>query len=254
MTEGKGKGAVNWKLYGALFSVVVGIYKLSTATTLKDQGDAAIFFVAAIILAADHLKPERFSECFREFFKDGDQYVRWMVFGIAIGGALLVIKKVFDTHLISDQWDFLFKRSAIPAVLVTLVVYATTLLSKITYQESELSADEMITRYEAQLYWMVAAFSVSIFTWLMGAANLDGLLGEVHDAKRLGLWFDPEQLSWNPTLARVWKCATLMSAIWAMYAAAAVISRYFERAFRDRVRSKAESAMSSETIVASMDR
>jgi hypothetical protein len=96
---------------------------------------------------------------------------------------------------------------------------------------------------------MVTAFSIFIFVWLLGAPELDKVLGNQHDPKEL--WFDPAEVKWNPNLARVWKSGTLIALVWIAYAAAAVISRYCERAFRDRVLSRQDTAAAPDTVIES---
>jgi hypothetical protein len=221
-----------WFLAGAVIAAAFGVFKLVVGEKLVDQGDGVAALLGALALLGQVYRPENFITHLRKFFKRGDLYARRAVLVIAIGGTLLTLKKVFDTHLIPDQIDFVFKRLAIPAVLITIVIYCTSVLSKLTFYAADVETDAPIRRYEAQLYWMVIAFSICLVFLAMGTSPLDELLGQKHNADEL--WFDPSKINWPPPIWRGWFFLSITSAIWMIYAASAVISRNLERIYRDR--------------------
>jgi hypothetical protein len=223
---------------GGLFVACVpglyGIVKMASAEKTIDFGDGLVSFVVAVVAILLLYPPNFAAHSLRRFFKKGDIFARRGVFAIAIGGTLLSIKLIFNTHLISDQFDFIFKRLAAPSVLIVVTVYCTALLSKVTFYESDVEIDADLRKYEAHLYWTVVAFAASCSIFAMGWRELDGYFGRIHDAKKEELWFDPQQIFWSDFAWKVWFFITVTSVIWMIYSASAVISRNMEKVYRDR--------------------
>ena len=229
---------MNPQLLGGLFVAGVpglyGIVKMISAEKTIDFGDGLVALVVAVVAILLARPPNFAGPSLRRFFKKGDIFARRAVLLIAIGGTLLAIKVIFNTRLIPDQFDFIFKRLAAPAVLITISVYCTALLSKVTFYETDVKIDADLRKYEAQLYWTVIAFAASCSILAMGWRELDGYLGHIHDATKEEFWFDPQNIFWSDFAWKIWLFLTTTSLIWMVYAASAVISRNIEKVYRDR--------------------
>jgi len=152
-----------------------------------------------------------------------------------------VIKMNFGLQLIPDQLDFIFKRSAVPLIAIALTIYVASMLSKLTYYTTDVDIDPKVRKEELLFFISALIFCAAFFIWNMGIPQWDEWLGHKHDPKEL--YFDPAAISWSLLANKCWMSAVLIVLIWTIYFLSALLSKFFERVFRDRIRKQAPTGL-----------
>ncbi len=216
---------LGWKLWATGVAVLFSAYKLFTSPVL---GDSIFGFIIAGLLFFSEAKfvPSNVINYTRYIFKYGDKYARFLLFLIAIGGTALAVKKTFGLSLLPDSIDFWIKRSGPPLVIITITIYTSFILSKITFHTSEISQDLSIKRFEFMFYTSVLIFCFSIFFLMMGVNFIENLVSNQPSRP-------PSSFVWSDTNYNVIFCLSLVSLVWSICYGLCVFSRFCEFYLRD---------------------
>ncbi len=218
--------APSWKFWASVAALAFSIYKLITGPV---AGDAIFPFIIALLLFFSEARfiPKNFALNLRKTFKYGDKYARLCIFIIAIGGTALSIKLFAGLSLIPDYIDFWFKRSAPPLVSTAIIIYISSVLSKITFYLSDIKADASVNRFEFLYYSCVIIFCVFITTASMGIGYMDTAV-----TSQEGRVESP--YIWDPKTLKILLCVATVSLIWSICYGLCVVSRFCEWSLRER--------------------
>ncbi|NKK60255.1 hypothetical protein GFM44_30860 [Rhizobium leguminosarum bv. viciae] len=218
--------APSWKFWASIAALAFSIYKLITGPV---AGDAIFPFIISLLLFFSEAKfiPKNFASNLRKIFKYGDNYARLCIFIIAIGGTALSIKLFAGLSLIPDYVDFWFKRSAPPLVSTAVILYISSILSKVTFYLSDVKIDVSVNRFEFLYYLCVIIFCISITTASMGVGYMDTAVTSQEDRVE-------SPYIWDPKTLRILFCVTTVSLIWSICYGLCVVSRFCEWALRER--------------------
>lgn len=236
---------VAWKLWAAIAVVAFGMYKLVTAPAV---GDSLFSLIVAFLLFFSEAKfvPSRFAIDLRHIFKYGDKYARLLIFIIAIGGTALAIKLYVGLSLIPDYIDFWFKRSSIPLLSIAILIYISSILSKITFYLSDIKNDISLNRFEFLFYVFVLVFCLFVTLSFLGISYMDTAV--TSQTQRA-----PGDFVWSPYTARFLLCVTTVSLIWALGYGLCVFSRFCEWFLRERYAAKIVSEVEMPNSQAEVD-
>ncbi|PDS61384.1 hypothetical protein CO653_33330 [Rhizobium anhuiense] len=217
-------------MWASIAALLFSIYKLITSPI---AGDAIFPFIIALLLFFSEAQfvPKNFSSSLRKMFKYGDKYARLSIFVIAVGGTALTIKFFSGLSLIPDTVDFWFKRSAPPLVATAIVLYISSVLSKVTYYLSDVEKDISINRFEFMYYISIVTFCISIFMAFMGLDYVDTLV-----TSQVGRTGSP--YVWSTPTLKLFFCITIVALIWSICYGLCVFSRFCEWSLRERFQNK----------------
>jgi hypothetical protein len=105
----------------------------------------------------------------RDFFQKGDQYVRWLLIAIAVGGTALIAKYgITEFSLLPPYVDVLVKRLGPAAALLTVILYSALLISKRVFKLSSSSLDRTFRRNELCFYVCTALLCLTVVMFFAG--------------------------------------------------------------------------------------
>jgi hypothetical protein len=217
-----------WKLYGAGVALIYAFYRVAIDPS---TGDAIFGFVSALFLMAAEipgLQVPDFIKPIRNIFDYGDRFARYLLIVIAVGGTALAAKEFFALRLLPDWMDFVVKRGGAALVPITVAVYLTMVVGKITFTLTNLEKNKSAYVWEFLFYVSTILFCVTFFLANMGFGFWDNLATGAAIRRET-------PLIWSNYMLKFWFCLATVFLVWSACFGLCLLSRYFEWQLRDRV-------------------
>jgi hypothetical protein len=165
-------------------------------------------------------------ELLRSLFRFGDGLVRVLTIAIAVGGTAICVKYgIKNFHMLPAFLEVWVKRLGPALALIVVIVYPTSIISKRMFLLSMNNLDNTCRKYGLMLYVSVLMLCVCLIALFSGL--------KIEDLPFLVSSRNNVSFSWEAYPRQILTSLCLIWLIWTIAFGSAILSRFFEIAWRD---------------------
>ena len=207
-----------YKIGAAGVAVCYAIYSAAT----KSAGDALFSVIIAILLflSEANLAPRKLAFIARNAFYKSDCLARRLLVILAIAGSALVLDMIYGLDFLPSWLDLWVKRIAPAFIIICLVLYFSSVISKRIFLLSEINKDNLIKSYETPFYILTIIFMLAVLIFFLGFP-VEQYIPTSRKYVDIGL-------SWSKNAIKAYGVVISICMVWIVGLAACIFSRYFE--------------------------